>query len=58
MKKSRFKYRDIGGKIRIAKIGDEIKVGTFYGYDIMRKVKRDGILGRKYLKPRKLKKVI
>ena len=58
MKKSKFRYKDIEGKIRIAKIGDEIKVGTFYGYDIMRKVKKDGIFGRKYLKPRKLKKVI
>jgi hypothetical protein len=58
MKKSKFRYRDIGGKIKIAKIGDEIKVGTFYGYNIVRRVGGKGILGRKYLKPRKLKKVI
>jgi hypothetical protein len=58
MKKSKFRYRDIEGKIKIAKIGDEIKVGAFYGYDIIQKVKEGGILGHKYLKPRKLKKVI
>jgi hypothetical protein len=51
MKKSKFRYRDIEGKIKI-------KVGAFYGYDIIQKVKEGGILGHKYLKPRKLKKVI